>query len=127
MQEGRDETSDFWGGAKNEHSFLEETVQPGREETGGLGLGVEAVRRSLIFTFLKQKLLFFGAAYFLWTDDTAFQFREYASDCIKNFLKWGSSYSDMNILGVDSLAVDYLLLKELVLYLCYILHDITLL
>ena len=33
----------------------------------------------------------------------------------------------MNVLGVDSLAVDYLLLKELVLYLCYILHDITLL
>lgn len=35
----RDETSDFaWGGAKNEHGFLEETdVQPGREEIGDLG------------------------------------------------------------------------------------------
>lgn len=82
--------------------------------------------RLLIFTSLKQKLLFFGAACFLWTDVTSFH-REYARNGVKNFLKWGSSYSDMNILGMDSLAVDYLVFKELVLYLCYILHGITLL
>lgn len=120
MREDRDETSDSaWGGAKNEHGFLEEKVQPGREETGGLGLGVEAVRRSLIFTSLKQKLLFFGAAYFLRADATSFQLREYASDGVKNFLKWGSSYSDMNIWGIDSPAVDYLLFKELVLFVIF--------
>lgn len=83
-----------WMQLRMRESILDEKIYPDREEVQGLGIGILVVIKSLILTFLKQKLLFCEVTHFLCTDgvtNTTFTLKKQDSDCVNNFWKWGSS------------------------------------